>query len=174
MYQDTPYANYFQVREALSKQKVTIRIAKNQYKKLFKCYGQDNWFIAASFLAQFIFPITFIVCWSVYTGEKSVLPAVILYIAFPFFFSSNSFISTALTAIGLFGFVEQWPAVITACFIPGVLSYFGTWLLQQSIILTVVRKIMLEQSVFEELWQNRLIALEDRRGVYQYTAGKSL
>ena len=95
--------------------------------------------------------------------------AIPVYLLFPLFLPNRRFIATGMTAFGLFGIVWDWPALLTALLVPGILSYLGTWLWQQSLLMTVCREILNKKEVFEELWMQRLIAIQDGEGIYMFS-----
>lgn len=168
MYQDTPYQNYTQIQDGLRKKAILLRIARGRYSILLQRFGQGRPSVVLTFLLQLILPIAFVVGWFLYCRESFVLFAIPIYLLLPFLLPLGQLLSGIMTAFGLFGLIWHWPAWSVAILLPALLSYFGGWLWQQSILLLVCRQVLNDKTVFEELWTQGLIALQDKQGLYQY------
>lgn len=172
MYQDTPYKDYAQIQSALRKKTVILRIARGRYSILLQRFGQGRPSVIFTFLLQMILPISFIVGWFFYCREILVLFAIPIYLLLPFTLPLGQFLSGIMTAFGLFGLIWHWPSWSVAILLPALLSYFGGWIWQQNIQLLVCRQALNDREVFEELWTQGLIALQDKEGLYQYASSK--
>lgn len=168
MYCDTPYKSYGDVQKALRSKTATLRIARGSYAKLFTNYCQGRLSVVLAFLLQLLLPIAFVIGWYFYCKQPVVLWAMLFYLVLPFILPLNSFISTAMTAFGLFGLIWGWPPLAVAALLPGILSYLGNWIWQQSILLVVCRRALNGRLGFEELWEHKLIALQDKEGIYSH------
>jgi len=172
MYQNTPYKNYAQIRDGLREKTVLLRIARGKYTLLLQRFGQGRISVVLAFLLQFILPAAFAAGWFFYSSDPLALFAIPIYLLLPFAFPLGQFTAGLMTAFGLFGLIWHWPAWSVAVLLPALLSYFGGWVWQQSILLLVCRQVLNDKAVFEELWTQGLIALQDKQGVYQYTPDK--
>lgn len=172
MYQNTPYKNFLQIREALQKKEAVLRIAKGKYAVLLEQFGKGRISVVLTFLLQLILPTVFVTAWYFSCRELTVFAALPVYLILPFVFPLNQFLAVGMTAFGLFGLIWHWPAWAVALLLPALLSYFGGWVWQQNILILVCRQALRDQKSFEELWRQGVIALQDREGIYQYTASE--
>ncbi len=166
MYRNTPYRSFEQIEKALRGKEAILRIAKGQYARLFREYAQDKIYVAGAFLSQFLFPLCFLIGWYLYTKEILVFLAVPVYLLLPFLLPGMNFLAVGMTAFGLFGLIWHWHEALIALLLPGLLCYFGVWLWQQSILVAVCRKALGECCIFEKLWDEGLIAIQDKDGIY--------
>lgn len=170
MYQNTPFKNYAQIQDGLRRKAILLRIARGKYSTLLQRFGQGRISVVLAFLLQLLLPAAVVIGWYLYCGDPSTLAAVLVYLLLPFLFPLGQLLSGFMTALGLFGLIWHWPAWCVALLLPALLSYLGSWIWQQSILLLVCRQVLHDKGVFEELWLQGLIALQDKEGVYQYSA----
>ena len=169
MYDGIPYESYNQICEAIKKRNAVLRIAKGGSSQLLIRFGQNSMLVLLAFFLPFFLPLAFLIGWYFYIGDILVLLAVPVYVIFPFVLPNRRLIAMGMTALGLFGLVWNWPAPLTALLIPGILSYLGSWLWQQSLLMTVCREILNKKEAFEELWTQQFIAIQDKDGIYTYS-----
>ena len=169
MYRNTPYKNYAQIQEALRKKTAVLRIARGKYTVLLQRFGQGRPSVVLAFLLQFILPAAFVVGWFFYCRDALALFALPIYLLLPFTFPLGQLLSGVMTTFGLFGLIWHWPAWSVSLLTPALLSYFGSWAWQQSILILVCRQVFNDKAVFEELWTQGLIALQNQQGLYQCT-----
>lgn len=169
MYRDTPFKSYNQIQDGLRKKSILLRIARGRYAVLLQRFGPGHASVILTFLLQLLLPAAAVVGWYLYCRELSALAALPVYLLLPFALPLGQFPAGLLTAFGLFGLIWDWPAWSVSLLLPALLSYLGSWLWQQSILLLVCRQILNDKAVFEELWLRGLIALQTKEGVYQYS-----
>lgn len=169
MYRDTPFKSYAQIQDGLRKKSILLRIARGRYAVLLQRFGPGHASVILTFLLQLLLPAAVVVGLYLYCRELSALAALPVYLLLPFALPLGQFPAGLLTAFGLFGLIWDWPAWSVSLLLPALLSYLGSWLWQQSILLLVCRQILNDKAVFEELWLQGLIALQTKEGVYQYS-----
>ena len=168
MYLNMPYKNYSQVRDAIGKKELAVRIAKNRSSELCSLVENGKVGIAAGFLLQLILPAACIIVYGATVKSWLPLPALLLYCLLPFLFPLNGFVSAAMTVVGLLGLVGGWNALVVAILLPGIFYSGGKTAWWFFIQLGLVKDIMAGRSQFEKLWKQKLFALQDRDGIYQY------
>ena len=168
MYLNTPYKNYTQVRDAIGKKELVVRIAKNRSSELCSLIENGKVGIAAGFLLQLLLPMACIAVYGAAVKSWLALPALLLYGLLPFLLPLNGFVSAAMTLVGLMGLVRGWNVLIVALLLPGVFYSGGKSAWWFFIQLGLIKDIMADRSQFEKFWKERLFALQDKEGIYQY------
>lgn len=172
MYRDTPFKSYAQIQDGLRKKTILLRIARGKYALLLQRFGPGHASVVLTFLLQLLLPAALVAGWYLHCRELSALAALPVYLLLPFVLPLGQFLAGLMTAFGLFGLIWHWPAWSVALLLPALLSYFGSWLWQQSILLLACRQVLGDKAVFEELWTQGLIALQTKEGVFQYSAAE--
>lgn len=168
MYLETPYKNYAQIRDAIEKKRVEIRIVKDKSRELCSQMERGRVGIAFGFLLQFLLPVS---CIAVYGGVMknwSAFLAIPFYCLLPFFLPLPGFVAVALTVSGLFGMVRGWNAGIVAFLLPGICYSWGKRAWWFFIQLGLIQEIMAGREGFERLWKQKLFVLQDKEGIYRY------
>ena len=73
-----------------------------------------------------------------------------------------------MTILGLFGLAWDWPSLIVGILTPALFSLGGFQAWQFVIQASVIRMALQNEKIFERLWKEKLIALQDEEGIHQY------
>lgn len=168
MYLNTPCRNYGEVREAIEARSLVVRVVKNRSGELCGQVENGRVGIAMGFALQMILPAACAVACAVFARSWAALSAVAVYGLLPFVLPLNGFVSAAMTLAGLFGLAGGWSPVLVALLLPGVFYSAGKSAWWFFIQLGLIKDIMASRDRFERLWKQKLFALQDRDGIYQY------
>lgn len=168
MYLKTPYKNYAQVRIAIEKKEVVVRIARNKSRDLCGQMERGRIGVAFGFVLQIILPVSCIAVYGAVTKNGAAFLAVPAYCLLPFFFPLDGIVATVLTVTGLLGITLGWNEGIVAFLLPGIFYSWGKNMWWFFIQLGLIQEIMAGRETFERFWKQKLFALQDKGGIYRY------
>ncbi|MFU7516799.1 hypothetical protein [Clostridium sp. HCS.1] len=168
MYYSTLYKNFSEIKKGLESKNIILRLSNGCYSKIMQEYGKKSWIMQISYVLPFLLPFMVLMCICFFYKNSSVFLALPIYLFLPYFIPIPRVIAMAMTILGLFGLVWDWPPLVVGVFTPGLFSLGGIRVWQFVIQASVVRMALQNEKIFERLWKEKLIALQDKEGIHQY------
>lgn len=168
MYYSTPYKNFSEIKKGLESKNIILRLSNGCYSKIMQDYGKKSCIMQISYVLPFLLPFMVLTCICFFYKNSFVFLALPIYLFLPYFIPIPRVIAMVMTILGLFGLAWDWPSLIVGILTPALFSLGGFQAWQFVIQASVIRMALQNEKIFERLWKEKLIALQDKEGIHQY------